>query len=143
VGNSEVGRTITIRVVADTHALLWYLYNDPRLSTTALTFLETTEKAGDQIAISSIMLAEMVYLIEKARIQPTAFERVTAALDQPDTSLVEIPFDRPIAQAMRQIERDQVPDFPDRIIAATAKYLDVPVISRDRKIRSSDVSTIW
>ncbi|MDY7076564.1 MAG: hypothetical protein SXV54_06520 [Chloroflexota bacterium] len=44
---------------------------------------------------------------------------------------------------MRQVPREQVPDLPDRVIAATALYLGVPLISRDRKIRLSDVTTIW
>lgn len=37
---------MAIRVVADTHAILWYLYNDARLSTTANTLLDATDKAG-------------------------------------------------------------------------------------------------
>jgi hypothetical protein len=33
--------------------------------------------------------------------------------------------------------------MPDRIIAATALYLRVPVISRDYEIQLSGVDTIW
>ncbi len=44
---------------------------------------------------------------------------------------------------MMAIPRDQVPDMPDRIIAATAAHLGVPLISRDGKIRASSVTTIW
>ena len=95
---------MTIRAVADTHALLWYLYNDPRLSATATTFMDTIDKDGDQIAMTSITLAEMVYLIEKGKIPATAFERVIATLSQANAMLVEIPFDRVIAETMRKIE---------------------------------------
>ncbi|WP_336389855.1 PIN domain-containing protein [Scytonema hofmannii] len=42
-----------------------------------------------------------------------------------------------------QVERAQVPDLPDRIIAATALYLGVPIISRDNKIQLSSINTIW
>jgi len=31
----------------------------------------------------------------------------------------------------------------DRIVAATVVYFGVPVISRDGKIRASNVQTIW
>lgn len=134
---------MTIRVVADTHAVLWYLYNDSRLSSAASAVMDATDAAGDGIAMSSITLAEMVYLIEKGRIDATAFERVLMALDRPNATLVEIPLDRVIAQAMRRIDRTQVPDLPDRIVAATALHLGVPLISRDRKIRLSTVTTIW
>ena len=44
---------------------------------------------------------------------------------------------------MQQVSREDIPDMPDRIVAATAVYLGVPVISRDGKIRASNVQTIW
>lgn len=134
---------MTIRAVADTHALLWYLYNDPRLSAPALALMDSIDQSGDQIAINAITLAEMVYLIEKSKIPATSFERVVTKLSEPNSSLVEIAFDRVVADMMRRIDRSQVPDFPDRIIATTALYLGVPLISRDRKIQSSIVATIW
>ncbi len=54
--------------VADTHALLWYLADDPHLSSTARGFMDSEVAAGNQIGISSITPAEMVYLIEKRRV---------------------------------------------------------------------------
>jgi PIN domain nuclease of toxin-antitoxin system len=36
-----------------------------------------------------------------------------------------------------------VPDLPDRVVAATAHLHGVPLISRDRAIRLSGLSTIW
>lgn len=132
-----------IRAVADTHAVLWYLYNDGRLSLTAAKTINGAALSGEQIAVSAITLAEMVYLIEKGKIPFTAFERIIAAFERTNAMLCEVPFDSAIANVMRQIDRSQVPDLPDRIIAATAIYLGVPVISRDSKIRSSAVTTIW
>jgi PIN domain nuclease of toxin-antitoxin system len=134
---------MAIHVVADTHTVLWYLYNDPRLSAAALQALDDAEQAGNQIAIASVTLAEVVYLVEKGRIHPMSFERIIGALERVDAALVEIPFDRTIAVTMRQIDRSQVPELPDRIVAATALRLGVPVVSRDRKIRSSIVTAIW
>ncbi len=134
---------MTVRLVADTHTVLWYLYNDPRLSAAASAAMDAADAAGDQIAISSIALIEMVYLIEKGRIDAGAFERVLAALARRAATLVEVPLDRAIAQTMWRVDRAEVPDLPDRIIAASALYLGVPLVSRDRKIRMSAVTTIW
>ena len=39
--------------------------------------------------------------------------------------------------------RDEVPDLPDRIIAATAHVYGIPVLTRDGRIRSSNVRSIW
>jgi PIN domain nuclease of toxin-antitoxin system len=134
---------MAIRAVADTHAALWYLYDDPRLSTPARTLMDTADAGGDSIVISSITLEEMVYLIEKGRIDPVALERVLSALDRLNPMLVEAPLDRDIVQAMRTLDRTDVPELPDRVVAATALHLGVPVISRDHKIRSSRVTTVW
>ena len=41
------------------------------------------------------------------------------------------------------VNPSEVPDMPDRIIAATALHLRVPIISRDGKIRASQFETIW
>jgi predicted nucleic acid-binding protein len=64
-------------------------------------------------------------------------------VESDDALLVEIPFDRNIALTLRQVDRSQIPDLPHRIIAATALYLNVPVISRDRRIQLSSIDTIW
>ena len=132
-----------IRAVADSHAMLWYIFTDPRLSHTARRTIENAMASGDQIAISSITLAEIIYLSEKGRVHSDTFTRLLLALENPDPLFVEVPFDRHIAEAMRKVERNEIPDLPDRIIAATGLHLGVPVITADRKIRLSGVSTIW
>jgi len=53
------------------------------------------------------------------------------------------PLDRAVADAVRFVKRSEVPDLPDRVIAATALALGVPLVSRDGKIRASQVTTIW
>lgn len=47
-----------------------------------------------------------------------------------------------IVQSMRKVSRAEVPDMPDRIVAATAVYFDVPVISRERRIRAAGLKTL-
>lgn len=131
------------RAVADTHTVIWYIYDDARLSSTARAWIEKAAADGEQIAISSITLVEMVYLVEKGRIDAAALTRLAAELDAADAVLVEVPFDRHVAQAMTRVARTEVPDLPDRIIAATALHLGVPVISRDRKIQKSTLTTVW
>ena len=51
--------------VADTHTALWYLFNDGRPSVAAGDFIDKAAAAGSQIVVSSISMAEIVYLIEK------------------------------------------------------------------------------
>jgi PIN domain nuclease of toxin-antitoxin system len=132
-----------IRAVADTHAVVWYLYDDPRLSKVSRSWIETAAASGNQIGLSSITLAEIIYLIEKGRIDERTLARLLAELDATDAVLVEIPFDRRVAEVLGQVPRSQVPDLPDRIIAATALSIQAPVISRDRRIQTSHLTTVW
>jgi len=132
-----------LRAVADTHAVIWYIFGDARLSATARNTIEQIAAEGNQVAFSSITLAEIVYLSERGRIDAATLDRLLRAIDSENALLVEMPFDRNIAQSLMRVERTQIPDLPDRIIAATALYLGLPLISRDRRILLSDVDTIW
>ena len=129
--------------MADTHTALWFLFGDPRLSATAKRFFETAAAERLKIALAPISLAETVYLVEKRRLPASAFEDLRAALADPDNILEEAPFTGNVVAAMRLVPRDAVPDMPDRIVAATAIYLGVPVISKDGRIRASTVKCIW
>jgi PIN domain nuclease of toxin-antitoxin system len=129
--------------VADTHAGLWYLFGDSHLSAAAKLAIETVAHSRQKIAISAITLAEIVYLVEKGRIRASAYDDLQDALRNPDHVLQEAPLTSEIADAMRQVPRADIPDMPDRIVAATAAYFGVPVISRDGRIRASNIQTIW
>lgn len=59
--------------VADTHAALWYLLKNPRLSVTARQFIDNAAAAGFDIVLSPISLAESVYLVEKNRLPASAY----------------------------------------------------------------------
>jgi len=90
--------------VADTHTALWYLYDDARLSVAAGDFIDQAAAAGSQIVVSSISLAEIVYLIEKNRPPASnAYTDLKAALDDPDHVFKEAPFTVEIVDAMRQV----------------------------------------
>lgn len=129
--------------VADTHTALWYLLKNPRLSAAARTFMDNAASAGHDIAFSPISLAEILYLIEKGRLPMSAYDDLKNALADPDYVIEEAPFTSGVVDAMRRVPRTDIPDMPDRIVAATAVFLSVPVISRDGRIRSSTIQTIW
>jgi len=130
-----------IVAVADTHALVWALLGDARLSPAARAALTVT--GSDQVAVSAITLVEIVYLEEKHRLPAGVFSRVAGVLSAQGGVLVEVPVDSSVIQTMSRIPREGIPDMPDRIIAATAVHLRVPLISRDAKIQASGVATVW
>jgi PIN domain nuclease of toxin-antitoxin system len=130
-------------VVVDTHTIVWYLSADPRLSTNAADALDSATAAGERIHVPSICLVELTYLVEKGRLSIAARDRLIHALDDPTVPFLLAPLDRTVADALVSVSRLEVPDLPDRIVAATAVALRTPLISRDRKIRASQVHTLW
>ncbi len=129
--------------VADTHTALWYLFGDPRLSATAKAFIDQAALDRRSIEISPISLAEIVYLVEKNRIPTSALEDLEAALANENHVFKEAPFTKEVVNVMHRVSREEVPDMPDRVVAANALYLGVPVISKDRRIQTSSVQSIW
>jgi PIN domain nuclease of toxin-antitoxin system len=129
--------------VADTHAALWYLLKNPRLSATARSFIDDAGSAGHGIVLSPISLAEIVYLVEKGRLPASAYDELRQALSDPDFVLEEAPFTNEVVETMRHVARTDIPDMPDRIVAATGLYFGVPVVSGDGRIRASNVQPVW
>jgi PIN domain nuclease of toxin-antitoxin system len=129
--------------VADTHVAIWFFSGDPRLSASAKNFFFRAASARERTALSSISLAEVVYLVEKQRLPAAAYSDLKAALADPNHLLEEAVLDSRIVDAMTRISRTEIPDMPDRIVAATALSLGVPLVTRDERIRASSIRTVW
>ncbi len=129
--------------VLDTHAVLWYLENARELSNLARTTIEDAVRNGHSVYVSTISLIETVYLVERNRIPSSALQRLRHVLSDANSGLSIAPVDSLVANALEQVPRALVPDMPDRIIAATALHLSLPLITRDRRLQSAGIQTIW
>jgi PIN domain nuclease of toxin-antitoxin system len=129
--------------VLDTHTVLWYLENSKELSAAARTTVENAIRDARHVRVSAISLVETVYLIERRRLPLNALDRLRSALTDPNSGLFIAPVDAGVADALQDIPRDVVPDMPDRIIAATALHLGLPLVTRDRRLQAAGIQTIW
>lgn len=129
--------------VLDTHAAIWYLVDSRKLSESVYELIDNAAAAGTPTYISAVSLIEVIYLVERGRIVLDAFERFAVELQRRNPAFKEVPVDTQIATALTRIPRAAIPDMPDRIIAATALHLGLPVITRDRRIQSAGIQTIW
>ncbi|MEX1255130.1 MAG: PIN domain-containing protein [Dehalococcoidia bacterium] len=124
--------------IIDTHALVWYLTDDAKLSEQAASIIERSEHGDLTIAIPTIVLAELLTIVEKKR-APLAMPRVLDWMIS-NTGVVVYSFDLMVFAELVRIGGGL--DLHDRIIAATATRYGVPVITRDPALRNA-VRAVW
>ena len=131
--------TLADEYVADTMAIVLHLEN--RKSSVNVKQIFDAADAGQVIIhIPAIVFAEILYLSEKNRIGLTLAD-VKKHL-QNFSSYREIPLNFEIIEHAGQIT--DIPELHDRLIAATAKFLKMELITNDQKIQSSSlVKTVW
>ncbi len=130
-------------VIIDTNIVIWY-FSQPKLpSAPAQAAIEAASSNGS-ILVTSITIVELIYLIEKKKIPADVITALQNAIDDESFAIQVIDLNRSVSLAICDIPRSIVTDMPDRIIAATALHLKLPLITSDadiRKLRS--IETIW
>ena len=130
--------------ITDTHGLIWYILNSSELSLTAKNLFISTANSGGNVFVPTISLVEITYLIEKNKFQPALLSRIISRLNNPNAELKPIELTVEIADNLSKIPRSIVTDMPDRIIAATALHLNLPLVTKDHKIQKlQTIQTIW
>jgi len=129
--------------VLDTHAAIWYLLDSTRLPAAVYSLIDGAAARGTPAFLSAISLVEVVYLVERGRIAADAYDKLANELSRENPAFRVVPLDTHVAGALRSIPRDSVPEMPDRIIAATALHLGLPLATRDRRLQAAGIQTIW
>jgi PIN domain nuclease of toxin-antitoxin system len=132
-----------VRVVADSHAIVWFVTGSERLSPNAAEALRTAE--GEQsITVSVATLLDLWYVTQTTQgVTANELQRVREVLvASPAVDLH--PIDEAVADAFTSISRSVLSDPWDRFIVSTAIVLGVPLVTRDEAIRAAGiVETVW
>lgn len=123
----------------DTVTLIRYLTDSGEIPPNVKDLFEKAEQEEVKFFISTISFMEILYLSEKNRI-PISLEDVIEKV-RSSTLYNVISMTADIVMTAKDIE---FYELHDRMILATAKYLDVPVISPDKKFLAvGSVDVIW
>ncbi len=126
--------------VVDTHALLWYLTGDKKLSQQAAEIFVAAGNGETQLVISVIVLAELYHLNLK-RQTPLNFSDVFASLLT--SSVFQLVSFEPV-HVLDFAQDSAVTELHDRIIAGLARRLDAPLLTLDPVIADSGVArVVW
>ena len=127
------------KYVTDTMALILHLENR-KSSQTVKQIFDSADLSETTIYVPAIVFAEILYLAEKQRISLNLHE-VEKHLKNFQT-YKEVPLSFEIIQNAQQIT--DIPELHDRLIASTASFLNLALITNDPKIENSQfVKTIW
>jgi len=121
-------------IVLDTHAWIWWVHDDSRLSNTQVETIKSNENEG--IGISAISCWEIAKLVELGRLKlPCPLtDWFTQALNYPGICLLELTPEVSIESTTLPGEFHRDP--ADQIIVATARLLDCPLITADERIQN-------
>ena len=130
-------------IVLDTHALVWWVSGDRRLSAAAGRAIRNAARARAVFA-SAISVMEVATAVRRGRlILNVPVEQWLADL----RSLPELQFEpvtAEIAALAGSLDGDMHGDPADRIIAATARALGVRLVTADERLRGlADLPTVW
>ncbi|MBI5676154.1 MAG: PIN domain-containing protein [Nitrospirae bacterium] len=126
--------------VADTHALLWWFSNSSRISPMASEIFEECENGEHIIFVPSIVIAEALSIFDKKRIS-FDFKTLFKKINDSDNFRI-IALDYSILKKMVSLK--DIPELHDKIIVATAKYLNLPIVTKDETLQNiSAIETIW
>ena len=130
--------------VTDTHSLLWYanLRSHKKLGREALLHFQRVDRREAAVYVPALVLAEVGELAHLGRIN----------LGLPFSDWMDGVFSnacilsQPLTHAIVRTAHNlfAIPERGDRLIAATAVALDVPLITRDPEIAAcANVTLLW
>ncbi|MDP2593533.1 MAG: PIN domain-containing protein [bacterium] len=125
--------------VADTHAFLWYLADDSRLSKKAGAVFELSEQGHAVIIIPAIVLLESIDIIDKKKID-LDFEKILFRITQAGNFAIS-ELNTALIWEVNKIKGFK--DLHDRIIVATAQTFGAALISKDKMIKKFYPEVVW
>jgi PIN domain nuclease of toxin-antitoxin system len=127
------------RVLLDTHAFLWFVFDDPRLSTKAARAIEAD---GTQLLLSIASLWEIAIKLQLGKLSlgmdiEEFFERF---VHRADLQVLDVGIDHLRAYSRLPLHHR---DPFDRLLVAQATVLGVPIVTSDEAFRRYTVTTLW
>jgi PIN domain nuclease of toxin-antitoxin system len=128
-----------VKLLLDTHTLLWFLANDARLSPMAKTAIEDT--TNDRW-LSPISLLEIAIKVRIGKLPLPAPFAVMFPADLLTAGIHLLPLDADHIEPLTTLPQHHKDPF-DRLIAATALVERLTLVSADPAFDADDVVRLW
>ena len=125
-----------MRLLLDTHALIWALDAPERLPQ---TFLDTLDKAGVTVFASAASAWEIAIKVALGRLR-FPIEKLPAALSDAAFKELQVSIAHGLEMArLPFIHRDPF----DRLLVAQARHEGLTLVTRDPTVRRYPINTLW
>lgn len=126
--------------IVDTHALLWFMTQDKRLSSKAHDILCRVQEGKCEGIIPTIVLAELASIVEKKKARAN-IDEIIQKINQIPSFLISV-FDFKTFEEMRKVSPTL--ELHDRIIIATARLYRAEVLTKDGAVKKlGEVGVVW
>jgi PIN domain nuclease of toxin-antitoxin system len=128
-----------VRVLLDTHAFLWWVLEDSRLSATAR---ETIVDPDVEVLVSPVSAWEIAIKTADGRLELPEQPRPYVLSRMAANDFHELPIT--VEHCLRTADLPPIHRDPfDRLLVAQAREEDIPLVTGDPAITRYDVETIW
>lgn len=128
-----------MRALLDTHVLLWWLLDAPRLSSRARA---TLQDGKNELLWSAASSWELAIKISRDRLRFPGPLRSYLPAKLREQSITPMPVEHAHTFEVAELPPHHRDPF-DRLLIAQARIEGVPLISADRQLKSYDVDILW
>jgi PIN domain nuclease of toxin-antitoxin system len=127
-----------VKVLLDTHVVVWWLGDASRLSRRAITILANRDNV---ILISAVVGWEMAIKVDLGKLKPRSLlDGLGRIMEQEAFS--ELPISLEAAVRAGTLPRHHGDPF-DRLLVAQSQWLNVPILSADAVLDRYEVKRLW
>ena len=130
---------VAVRLVADTHAIVWHLTAPRRLGAAARRAFAAADEGRALCCVPAIALVEIALLQERRRISVGVAEVVRAIGGHPGYAVLALDAD----QAVEFASLAGLPDPMDRLVLAAALATGSRLVSVDPVFDRRGVERVW
>ncbi len=124
--------------VTDSHSLIWYLLDSPKLSFNANEVFKTAEQGRAKILIPAIVIAEVIFIVQSGKVQADLDSLFLKIQESDNFQISPLGLDELVCLK----ERTEIPEMHYRLIVCAALLNKAKIITKDKQIEDSGVAEI-
>ena len=124
--------------VTDSHSLIWYLLDSPKLSFNASEVFKAVEQGRAKLLIPAIVIAEIIFIVQSGKVQADLDSLLLDIQESDNFQISPLGLDELICLK----EQIEIPEMHDRLIVYEALLKKGEIITKDKQIKDSGVAEI-